>query len=453
MSTHNNEIKGLPEGVSLLRYSYPAIAHTSYLLVDSESGTAAVVDPYREVDQYLEDAFRLGAKIKHVFLTKLHDDFQTGHIQLRDRTLATVYVGAWAPANSPFMLLKEGDMFEFGRVRLRILETPGHRLESLVILLFDARGSDPDPIAALTGETILCGDIGRPEPQDEDGYDARDLALMLHASFREKFDPLPQSVRLFPSHTARMDLFGTAPETMRAQRLANPGLKRMPCDEFVRRVTLGMAVRKSLPIKEVRLRSSSVDEMIRAQREGAQVVDDRDPVDYSAACLAGSINLPAASSFESFAFRLLDRARPIVLVSVPGREQATAGRLIEAGFPHVAAYLEGGMQALEERPKLLRQHRRLCYATLGSRILTGGPTLILDTRGERREVEGPRVAVYPLALEELRDELPSLPRHPEIVVIDETPYRSSAAASFLRAQGFASVSEVAGGLALWGSPS
>jgi len=448
-----NVVEGMPAGVSVLQYNYPALAHTAYLLVDQESGTAAVVDPYRDVDDYLEDAFRLGAKIKHVFLTKLHDDFETGHIALRDRTLATVYVGAWAPANSPFMLLKEGDAFEFGRIRLGILETPGHRLESLVILLFDVRSSDPNPIAALTGETILCGDIGRPEPQDEDGYDARDLALMLHTSLREKFDTLPENVRLFPSHTARLDLFGRPCDTMEGQRLANPGLKRMSCDEFVRRVTLGMAMRSGPPSKDLRLRASTVDEVLRAQREGAQVVDDRKPIDYSAACLAGSINLAAASSFESFAFRVLDREHPIVLVSVPGREKITAARLVDAGFPHVAAYLDGGMQALEDRPKLLRHHRRLCYTALGSRILTGGPTLILDTRGERPNVEGPRVAVYPLALEELRQELPSLPRHPEIVVVDDTPYRSSAAASFLRSQGFGSVTEVAGGLALWGSPS
>ncbi len=443
----------MPPGVTLLKYSYPAIAHASYLLVDTESGTAAVVDPYRDVDVYLEDAFRLGSKIKHVFLTKLHDDFDTGHIQLRDRTLATVYVGAWAPANSPFMLLKEGDAFEFGRIRLRILETPGHRLESLVILLSDPRRGETDPIAVLTGETILCGDIGRPEPQDEDGYDARDLALMLHTSLREKFDVLPENVRLLPAHTAGVELFGRPCDTMAAQRLANPGLKRMAVAEFVRRVTLGMVLPNGPPAREVRLRASSVDEILRAQREGAQVVDDRKPVDYSAACLPGSVNLPAISSFESFAFRILDRERPIVLVSVPGRENITGSRLIEAGFPHVAAYLEGGMQALLDRPKLLRHHRRLCYSALGSRILSGGPTLILDTRGERPDVEGPRVAVYPMALEELRQELPSLPRNPEIVVIDDTPYRSSAAASFLRAQGFGSVTEVAGGLALWGSPS
>jgi rhodanese-related sulfurtransferase len=351
------------------------------------------------------------------------------------------------------MLLKEGDAFEFGRVRLRILETPGHRLESLVILLFDVRSANPDPIAALTGETILCGDIGRPEPQDEDGYDARDLALMLHTSLREKFETLPESVRLFPAHTAGVELFGRPCDTMSGQRLVNPGLKRMSCDEFVRRVTMGMAVPNGAPAREVRLRGSTVDEILRAQREGAQVVDDRKPVDYSAACLPGSVNLPAMSAFESFAFRVLDRERPIVIVSIPGREKITASRLIEAGFPHVAAYLEGGMQALADRPKLLRHHRRLSYTALGSRILSGGPTLILDTRGERPDVVGPRVAVYPLALEELRAELPSLPRNPEIVVIDDTPYRSSAAASFLRTQGFGSVTEVAGGLALWGSPS
>jgi hydroxyacylglutathione hydrolase len=179
-------------------------------------------------------------------------------------------------------------------------------------------------------------------------------------------------------------------------------------------------------------------------------VDDRDPADYSAACLEGSINIPASSSFESWVGGVLDPARPILLVSAAGREGITGARLARVGFREVGAYLDGGMEALEGRPTLIRRHRRLSFAALGMRLVSGS-TLLLDTRGRGLAV-GPEVCAFQVSLERLRLELDSIARGPDILVVDDTPYRSSAAASFLRTQGFDRVTEVAGGLALWGRP-
>lgn len=443
-----HDVDGMPDGVLLRQYRHRAIAHASYLLIDVESGTAVVMDPVRDVDPYLEDALAFGARIKHVFLTQLHDDFTTGHAELRDRALATVYAGAWSHTNAPFMLLKDGDAFEFGRLRLRIAEVPGRRLESLMLLASDLRSGDPAPFAVFTGETLLNGDIGRPSPLPGDAYGLRELAVMLWDSLRRQVLTLADRVRIFPAHTGEVDDQELRPDTMEAQRSTNPGLRDLSRDVFVRRVTLGMAEESMLDVKRIPLRAGTADELLRAQRAGAQLVDDRDPADFSAGSLEGSINIPAASAFESWASGVLDPARPIVLVSSSGRDGITAARLVRAGFTGVGAYLGGGMESIAERGNLLRTYRRLAFSSLGMRIMRGG-ALLLDTRASGME-EGPGVCAFQVSLERLRQDLPSIPRVPEIIVLDDTPYRSSAAASFLRAQGFDRVTEAAGGLALWG---
>jgi hydroxyacylglutathione hydrolase len=441
-------IDGVPPGVMLMECSHSPLGQVSYLLIDLESLTAAVFDPHRDVDPYLVEAFELGVRIKHVFLTRLRES--SGHLELRDRAMATVYAGAWVRSEPSFMVVKDGDAFEFGRIRLRILETPGRRLESLTILLYDLKTGDPNPFAALTGETVLNGDIGRPEPRSDDGYGVRDLASMLYESLAVKIHSLPDTTRLFPAHAGDLDDFGMPQDTIRTHRWANPGFREMTREEFVDRVSLGMVEESPMAAKSIRLRAGTVDEFLRAQREGAQIVDDRCPADYSVAAMAGSINVASVASFEGWVSGVLDPARPILLISAPGREGVTAARLAEAGFPNVGAYLDGGMEALEDRPSLVRHHRRMSYVGLWSRIMSAKPQLVLDTRGEPEEMAGPQVCAYPLSLEKLRQELAAVPRGPEIIVVDDTPYRSSAAASFLRSRGFESVTEVAGGLALWG---
>jgi rhodanese-related sulfurtransferase/glyoxylase-like metal-dependent hydrolase (beta-lactamase superfamily II) len=447
----SQKIEHLPAGVTLLKYPKSALTSVSFLLVDRESGTATVIDPNRPADVYLEDAWRLGARIRHLFLTQLRDGIHPSLLELRERAGATIFVGAWGRPNFDFIPVKEGDVLEYGRVRLRIVETPGHRLEAIVLLLYDRRASDPDPLVALTGETVLCGDVGRPDPAPKDGFGTAELAAMLHRSLHEKILTLPASTRLFPSLDSDVEMFGMNCCTIGAQKPFNPGLQSMPQEEFVRRVSAGM-----LPdpwpalAADVSLRPASVSEVVRARRAGAQLVDLRDPDQFAAAHFTGSLNLPLMADFDAWAGTVVDRERPIILVAPSGHEGSAATRLAESQFEHVASYLRGGVDALEEHPALIGRRHRISFAALGGRMMAGKPCFVLDTRPAGRPRLGPSVLGHMVPLENLRAELHSVPRGPEIIVCDDTPYRSSAAASVLASEGFESVTEVAGGLALWG---
>jgi glyoxylase-like metal-dependent hydrolase (beta-lactamase superfamily II)/rhodanese-related sulfurtransferase len=445
------QIGGLPEGVVLFRYSPLGAGRSSYLLVDVQSKTAAAMDPLGEADSYLEDAWSLGAKIKHVFLTSVRDELEPDALELRDRACATVYAGAWARRNGPYMLLKDGDTFEFGRVRLRVLETPGHRLESIVLVLSDLRTEAQSALAAFTGETVLIGDIGRPDVQPSDGFGPGDLAGMLYVSLGAKILSLPDSARIFPALESDVDLPAERPDTIGAQRKHNPGFQKMSREEFVRRVSEGMTEERSTRCtRGSRPDAMTLEEVLRAQEQGAQVVDDRDPIDYASGHLAGSLNVPDSASFEEWVAGVVDPACPIVLVTETGREKAYASRLLRAGMARASGYLDVGHRVLRESPVSTRRSLRRSISLLKGP--PGDKRLVLDTRPFRDQRLGPVVQAINLPLGLLRGKVEDLPREVEILVCDDFPCRSSAAASFLRSRGFPNVSEIGGGLALWGAP-
>lgn len=440
----------MPEGVVLFRYSPLGAGRSSYLLIDVQSQTAAAIDPLGEADPYLEEAWTLGAKIKHVFLTSLRDDLEPHALELRDRACATVYAGAWARRNAPFMLLKDGDTFEFGRVRIRILETPGHRLESIVLVLSDLRTEARSPYAALTGEAVLIGDIGRPDVQPCDGFGPGDLAGMLFVSMRAKIHPLPDSARIFPALESDVELPAERPETIGAQRLYNPGFQKMPREEFVRRISAGMAEERSTRCtRGARPDALTLEEVLGAQRQGAQVVDDRDPIDFASGHLAGSINIPDSAAFEEWVAGVVDPTRPILLVVETGREKSFASRLLHAGLARASGFLDLGHRVLRESPGSIRRSLRRSIELL--KRPPGENRLILDTRPFRDDPLGPQVRGVNIPLGLLRAKVEDLPRDFEILVCDDSPCRSSAAASFLRSCGFPNISEIGGGLALWGA--
>src|SRR5512146_3424470 len=164
------------------QFYLPCLAHASYLIGDETTGTAAVVDPQRDTDQYLAFAGEHGLKIKHVILTHLHADFVAGHLELRDRVGATIYLGAAAKAGYAFTPLGDGSTVEFGRIRLRALEPPGHTPESISILVYDLNASETQPHAVLTGDTLFIGDVGRPDLRAALGWSASDLGRLLFKS-------------------------------------------------------------------------------------------------------------------------------------------------------------------------------------------------------------------------------------------------------------------------------
>src|SRR5713226_4831211 len=217
------------------------LAHASYLIGDEQTRVAAVVDPQRDIDQYLTLAGAHGLRIAHVFLTHLHADFIAGHLELRDGAGATIYLGAAAKAEYAFTPLHDGDRVEIGRVRLQAIETPGHTPESISIAVYDLDRRDTTPHAVLTGDTLFIGDVGRPDLRAALGWSATDLGGLLYESLRTKLMALPDASLVYPAHGAG-SLCGKAisketVSTIGEQRRSNYALQPMTKAAFVDLVT------------------------------------------------------------------------------------------------------------------------------------------------------------------------------------------------------------------------
>src|ERR1700704_2973434 len=213
------------------------LAHASYLIGDDQTRVAAVVDPQRDIDQYIAFAEAHGLRIAHVFLTHFHADFVAGHLELRDRTGATIYLGAAAKAQYAFTPLRDGQTVEFGRVRLTALETPGHTAESISLLVFDLERSATEPQAVLTGDTLFIGDVGRPDLRAALGWSATDLGGLLFDSLHTKLLGLPDESLVYPAHGAGSlcgkSLSKETVSTLGEQRRTNYALQPMSKAAFV----------------------------------------------------------------------------------------------------------------------------------------------------------------------------------------------------------------------------
>src|SRR2546425_2243302 len=393
----------------ILRQFYlNCLAHASYLIGDEQTRTAAVVDPQRDIDHYLALAAEHGLRIAHVFLTHFHADFVAGHLELRDRTGATIYLGAAAKAQYAFTPLRDGQSVEFGRVRLTALETPGHTPESISILVFDldrSAATTTGPHAVLTGDTLFVGDVGRPDLRVALGWSAADLGGLLYESLQNKLLPLPDASLVYPAHGAG-SLCGKAisketVSTIGDERRSNYALQPMTKAAFVDLVTadqpdappyftydavLNSQERPTLDETLAReLNPMTLDHVLALQDTGGQILDTRDPVDFAAAHLRGSINIGLAGQYATWAGTVLDRKHPIVIIADPGRENESAVRLGRIGFDHVAGYLKDGLQSLESRPELTVTTDRLSAQFAAELLSSSQPPLAIDVRapGER----------------------------------------------------------------------
>jgi len=445
------------------------LAHASYLIGDETTGTAAVVDPQRDTDQYIAFAAEHALKIKHVFLTHLHADFVAGHLELRGRVGATIYLGAAAKAGYAFTPCRDGDMIEFGRVRLKVLETPGHTPESISILVYDLNTSDVDPHAVLTGDTLFIGDVGRPDLRVALGWSATELGGMLFDSLHTKLLGLPDQSLVYPAHGAG-SLCGRAisketVSTLGEQRRLNYALQPMSKEAFIQVVTADQpeappyftydAVRNSEErptLDEALAREMNpltLDALLALQADGAQILDTRDPDEFAAAHLLHSINIGLAGQYATWAGTVLDPTHPIVIIADPGRESESAIRLARIGFDHVAGYLQDGMHSLESRPELVVFIERLSAQFAAEVLSSSQPPLAIDVRAPREREQKHLGGSLGIPLNRLMENLKTLPRNRALLVYCAGGYRSSIAASLLQGSGFDSVSEIAGGIAAW----
>jgi len=454
--------------VILKQFYLPCLAHASYLIGDEEAGTAAVVDPQRDTGQYITFAAEHGLKIKHVFLTHLHADFVAGHLELRDRVGATIYLGAAAKAGYSFTPLCDGDILEFGRVRLKALETPGHTPESVSIVVYDLNTSDTQPHAVLTGDTLFIGDVGRPDLRAALGWSATELGGMLFDSLHTKLLALPDQSLVYPAHGAG-SLCGKAlsketVSTLGEQRRSNYALQPMSKEAFVQVVTadqpeapayftydavLNSQERPTLEQTLEHVNPMTLDELLALQKTGAQVLDTRDPAEFAAAHLAGSINIGLVGQYATWAGTVLDRNHPIVIIADPGRENESATRLGRIGFDHVAGYLKDGLHSLESRPDLTATTERISAQFAAQLLSSSGPPLAVDVRAKREREQKYIAGSVSAPLNHLQENLDNLPRDRNLLVYCAGGYRSSIAASLLQRSGFRHISEIAGGIVGW----
>lgn len=456
----------------LEQYYLGCLAHASYLVGDEASGTAAVIDPQRDVDGYLADAEHLGLSIRYVFLSHFHADFVAGHLELRDRVGATICLGGRAEAEYEFRAFADGDALELGpSVSLEVLETPGHSPESISILVFDS-ARDPDkPFAVLSGDTLFIGDVGRPDLRAALGWTAEELGGLLYDSIQRKLLPLPDETLVYPAHGAGSlcgkNLSTDTVSTIGVQRRYNYALQPMTKDEFIRIVTadqpdspayftydaiLNTKERPTLDeTLEVTLHPLSLDELLGFEVAGTQILDVRDSADFAGAHLRQSTNIGLGGSFATWAGTLLDPSRPIALIADPGREEEAATRLGRIGFDDLAGYLAEGMEELEARPELLARTERITAPNLAERLTDAKPgeLLVLDVRTAREAEEEHIAGSTNIPLNALPERLGELPHDREIVVHCAADYRSSIAASMLERNGFAGVMVLVGGMGAW----
>jgi hydroxyacylglutathione hydrolase len=453
----------------LKQYYLGCLAHASYLIADEASGCAIVVDPQRDIQQYLADAQSLGVQIRHVFLTHFHADFIAGHLELRDRCGADIRLGARAKAEYAFVPMHDGDMLEAGALRLQVLETPGHTIESISILVFDLAKDSQPPHAVLTGDTLFIGDVGRPDLRASLGWTAQDLSSHLYDSLHHKLLQLPDDTLIYPAHGAGSlcgkQLSSDTVSTLRDQRRFNYALQPMTKEEFTilvtadqpdapayftydailntrERATLDKALQDGLhPIE--------LDEVLTLGDAGAQILDVRDAAEYAKGHLAGSLNIGLGGQYATWAGTLLDRVKPIVIIAEPGREAEAALRLGRIGFDHVKGYLKDGMGELADRQDLVWATERVSPLMPAEELASENPPLVMDIRAPREWNAKHLTDSTNIPLGHLQERIGEVPRDRRIALHCAGGYRSSIAVSILNQYGITNLLELAGGIAAW----
>lgn len=453
----------------LKQYYLGYLAHASYMMADEETQTAVVVDPQRDIEQYLQDAEQWGVQIRHVFLTHFHADFLAGHLELRDRVGAHIYLGARAEAEYAFTPVKDGDVLEFGRLRLRVIETPGHTPEGISIVIYDLQKDERHPHAVLTGDTLFIGDVGRPDLLASIGVTADTLASMLYDSLHQKLLALPDETLVYPAHGAGSmggrNLSTERVSSLGNQRRYNYALQPMSKAAFTKLVTAdqpeapayfvydAMLNRRERATLETTLEYEHnpmpLDDVLRYMNAGAQVIDIREPADFAGAHLAGSLNISLIGSYATWAGTLLDPKQPVVLIAEPSQEHEGAMGLGRIGFDNVVGYLNGGMQALEARPDLVQRIERITAPALAEQLVEAEPPVVLDVRSEREWQERHIEGSLNIPLQQLRQRLSEVPSDRPLVVHCASGYCSSIAVSMLAQRGIAQMADLVGGMGAW----
>lgn len=450
--------------VQLEQFYLACLAHASYLV--ASDGVAAVIDPQRDVDLYLDLARKNSLKIEHIIETHLHADFVSGHHELAARTGANIYIGARSGCSFPHVAVKDGDFLQFGKCRLDFLSTPGHTLESICIAMTDL-GEASRPRAVFTGDTLFVGDVGRPDLSTQ--FSPQELAAMLYHSLHDKVLKLPDDTQVYPAHGAGSlcgrQMSSERSSTIAKERQRNYALQCQCEEEFVRLLTDGLPPKPEYFFRDVELnrRGAAVlsdipqplpvraPEVLLLEKEGAVVLDTRPAMQFAVAHVPGSIHIALSGQYASWAGRILGLDRRIILVGEDtDHVRESQIRLARVGIENVAAYLEDGIAGwiaagyeLDYIPQVSVQE----FAELLEKDKEH--ITVLDVR-EPSEIEAGAIAgSVRIPLGQLQSRADEVGRDELVVVHCKGGYRSSIATSILRQHGFHNIANLTGGFDAW----
>ncbi|HEX5596707.1 MAG TPA: rhodanese-like domain-containing protein [Micromonosporaceae bacterium] len=448
------------------QYYLDCLSQASYLIGDETTGRAVVVDPRRDVSEFLADAEARGLRIEGVINTHFHADFIAGHLELAERTGAWIGYGQRAETEYPIRKLTDGERISLGDVTLQIMETPGHTPESISVLVYE-HANDEVPYGVLTGDALFIGDVGRPDLLASLGATAEELGQMLYDSVHNKLMALPDEVRVFPAHGAGSacgkNLSTERQSTIGEQRRTNYACAPMSEEEFVALVTAGQPSAPAYFVYNAVLNRKQHDlfdpaqtppaltlaEFRAARAAGAVVVDARDHQEYAAGHLRGALNVPADGRFAETVGMVVKPEQDVLVVAPEGREEEVALRMARIGFDRVRGYLPDPETAFVEMADEIAQASRLTATELRAALERAEAPLVIDVRNIGEREQGAIEGSLHIPLAELPRRLDEAPADRPIVVHCAGGYRSSVAASLLRHTGRTDVSDLLGGYQAW----
>lgn len=443
------------------------LAHASYLI--GSEGEAVVVDPQRDVDQYLAEAAAQNLTIKYIIETHLHADFVSGHRELAARTGAEIVFGAQAGAAFPHRAVRDGDEIKIGKVVLRIMETPGHTPESISVLVIHSEVSD-QPEKVLTGDTLFVGDVGRPDLAGGKGYTPPMMAAMMYETLHGKLLKLSDDVEVYPAHGAGSmcgrNMSRETSSTIGKQRKSNYALKPMSKDEFVRMMTTDLPEAPAYFLQDAEINRTGApalnevsrpaaltsQEVERFMAEGHIILDVRPAAEFGAGHLPGGINISLGGQFAIWAGTLISMGTPIVIVAESEDKAAEAViRLARVGIESVKGYLAGGIAAWHNAGLELASVPQITVNELHELISKPTPLQIVDVRRPPEYESGHVPHALPAPLLSLQQNVANLGLDPTkpTAVICAGGYRSSAATSILQQHGFSNLLNVTDGTSAW----
>ncbi len=455
-------------GMLLQQFVIDGLGHLSTLIADESAGLAAVIDPRRDVDIYLDAARAAGLRISHVVETHLHNDYVSGGRELAAMTGATHVIGAGADLAFEHRPVRDGDTFNVGTLRFTVLDTPGHTPEHVAYAVAD-RSRAGEPILIFTGGSLLVGAVGRTDLLGEEN--ALPFARSMFHSIRDVILPHEDFVNIYPTHGAgslcSTGIASTPWSTIGFERRHNPMVQPADVDAFAR---LLLRDQPAFPRYFARMRPTNqggprllggrppephpmtVDEVRAALAGDAVLVDLRSPAAHSLAYVPGSVSIPSGSSFGTWLGWVVEPDRPLVFVlDADGDWDDAARQAMRIGYENVVGHLRGGFEAWTVSGAPVESGGRLTVDQLAERLEAGGGELplVIDVRQATEFASAHVPGSVHIAAGLLQDRLADLPRDRPIATICASGYRSSVAASLLRAAGFDDVSWVADGVPAW----